>query len=94
VNYRGLVAAWLVGEGIIIWRMVHKDHRLPVPGALLGVSALFAGLALTADVFPSSAQLVTMAAWGLDVAAFMNVLPKGLGGDLNKTAGQSLQQGA
>ncbi len=69
----GLVAAWAAGMGIVIWRMVHRDHQMPVPGALLGVSGLFAGLALISDVWPATTTLVTVTAVGLDVAAFMNV---------------------
>jgi len=70
--------------GIVIWRMVHRDHRLPVPGALLGISGLFAAGALVADVYPPAAGLVTASLWGLDVAAFMNVLPEGLGGQISR----------
>lgn len=80
----GLAAAWLVGVGLVSWRMVHRDHRPPVPGALLGVTGLFAALALTADVFPATAPLVTVTAWGLDVAAFLNVVPEGLGGQIKQ----------
>lgn len=94
MNYRGFVAAWLAGEAIVIWRIVHKDHRIPVPGALLGISALFAGLALTADIFPSWGQPLTLAAWGLDLAAFYQALPAGLNGQLNKAADVSKQLGA
>jgi hypothetical protein len=80
----GFVAAWLAGTGIVAWRMVHQDHHLPVPGALLGVTALFGALALVADVFPASAGVVTVTAWGLDVAALLNVLPAGLGGQVTQ----------
>lgn len=80
----GLAAAWLAGMGLVTWRMVHRDHRPPVPGALLGVTGLFAALALTADVFPATTPLVTVAAWGLDVAAFLNVVPEGLGGQIKQ----------
>ena len=84
----GFVAAWLAGTGIVVWRMVHQDHRLPVPGALLGITALFGALALTADVFPQTAGVVTLTAWGLDIAALLNVLPQGLGGQLATISGQ------
>ena len=79
-----LAAAWLAGEGIVIWRMVHKDHRPPVPGALLGITALFAVLGLIAEVMPSSARFVGVAAWGLDVAALLNALPAGLAGQISQ----------
>ena len=74
MNYRGFVAAWLAGEAIVVWRIVHKDHRIPVPGALLGISALFAGLALTADIFPAWGKPLTLAAWGLDLAVLLQVI--------------------
>lgn len=80
----GLAAAWLTGIGLVVWRMVHRDHRMPVPGALLGISALFAALALTQDLVPPAAGLITVAAWGLDVAAFMEVLPAGLSGQISQ----------
>ena len=70
--------------GLVSWRMVHRDHKMPVPGALLGVSGLFVALALTADVFPRSAGLVTLTAVGLDVAAFFNALPAGLSGQISE----------
>lgn len=74
--------AWLAGESIVIWRMVHKDHRPPVPGALLGISALFLVMALAADMVPRAAGLISLTAWGLDVAALLNALPAGLAGQL------------
>ncbi len=74
----GLLAAWLAGMGIVTWRMVHRDHRLPVPGQMMAITGLFAAGALTADVWPASATLVTVTLWGLDVAALLNALPAGL----------------
>lgn len=81
---RGLIGAWAVGMGIIIWRQVHVSHHLPVPGTLLGVTGLFATLGVLGDVFPASESVIVMAAWGLDVAGFLNVLPKGLGGQIEQ----------
>ena len=78
----GILAAWLAGEGIVIWRIVHKDHALPAPGVLLGLSALFLGGALVAEWVPRSAPLVLAVLAGLDVAALLNALPAGLGGQL------------
>jgi hypothetical protein len=82
----GLLAAWLTAEAIIIWRLVHRDHQMPVPGELVAVTGLFAGLAVVADVFPASAPLITVGAWGLDVAGFLNLWPKGLGGQIQTAA--------
>lgn len=84
MNAKGLAAAWLVGEALIIWRLAHNDHQLPVPGQLLGVSVLFAGFAIAADVFPRAGQVIVLTAWGLDVAGFLNLWPKGLGPQLEQ----------
>lgn len=86
MNYKGFVAAWLAGLSIVIWRDVHNSHRMPVPGTLLGISALFAILGLTADVFPRAEPVITLAAFGLDIAALLNALPAGLGGQLGQAA--------
>ena len=75
-----LVLAGLVGAGIVSWRVVAKDHRLPPPGAIGGVTALFLALAVVADVWPASATLVTLSAWGLDVAGLLNLLPNAVNG--------------
>jgi hypothetical protein len=79
-----LVAAWLAGEGIVTWRIVHRDHRLPAPGELIGITALFLAGALVADIYPKAAGLVVVTLAGLDVAAFLNVLPQGLGGQITE----------
>lgn len=72
---RGLVVAWLAGVGIVAYREAAKDRRVPPPGTLLGVSALFGGLAVVSDIWPASAPLAAMLGWGLDVAAFLNLYP-------------------
>lgn len=79
----GLVAAWLAGMAIVTWRDVHVQHRIPAPGQLLGISALFLGLAAVAEYTPA-VGLATAVAWGLDVAAFLNVLPEGLGAQITQ----------
>lgn len=80
----GLAAAWLAGMGIVSWRIVHRDHRPPPPGQLAGITGLFLALALVTDVAPAAAPAVTVLAWGLDVAAFLNVLPAGLAGQIKQ----------
>lgn len=66
--------AWLVGEGIIVYRSVKTNHAPPMPGALLASSGLFALLALIAE--SDSARPVAVAlAFGFDIAAFMNLFP-------------------
>jgi hypothetical protein len=78
----GLAGAWLAGVSIVAWREVHQSGHMPVPAALLGVTGLFAALSLIAEVAPGSRRVVTLAAWGLDIAGFMNVLPAGLFGQV------------
>jgi hypothetical protein len=76
----GLAGAWVVGVGIVAWRESRQSGHMPVPAALLGVTGLFAALALVADVFPVTSRVVTLGGWGLDLAGLMNVLPGGLFG--------------
>lgn len=83
---RGLTAAWLTGLAIVTWRQVHQGHHLPVPAVLAGVSGLFAGLALLADAAPSAARVITLTAWGLDIAGLLNVLPAGLFSEIQTAA--------
>lgn len=85
----GLVAAWLAGMSLVVWRNVHRDHHMPVPGALLGISGLFAAGALVADIWPRSAGLIAVTFVGLDVAAFMQALPAGLSGQINQATAAS-----
>jgi hypothetical protein len=80
----GLAAAWLLGEGIVIWREVRQSRHMPVPGNLLGVTGLFLGLALIGDIAPASRTVVTLIGFGLDVAGLMQVLPGGLFGQVQQ----------
>lgn len=79
-----LVAAWLAGEAIVSWRVVHTKHRIPAPGELLGITVLFVAGAIVADVYPKASPLIVLTLFGLDVAAFLDVLPKGLGGQISQ----------
>jgi hypothetical protein len=76
----GLVMAWLVGEGIIIYRSVRLQRVPPGPGQLLLSSGVFVILALIAEA-QQARQVATLAAWAFDLAAFMNIAavtpPKG-----------------
>lgn len=80
----GILAAWLAGLGIVGWRVVHAEHRIPAPGTLLGISGLFLAGALIAEWVPKADTLVLATLAGLDVAAFLNVLPAGLGGQISQ----------
>jgi hypothetical protein len=68
--------AWLVGEGIIIYRSVKANKAPPGPGQLLLSSGVFVLLALMAEAKPAR-TLAIMLAWGFDIAAFMNVAQLG-----------------
>lgn len=72
-----LYAAWLVGEGIVIYRTVSAHHRPPYPGELLASSGLFVLLGLLEMAQPKLAALL---GWGFDIAAFLNVAPTMLTG--------------
>lgn len=78
----GILAAWIAGIGIVAWRDVHKEHRIPAPGQLLGITGLFLAGALVAEWVPRAESLILATLVGLDVAAFLNVLPAGLGGQI------------
>lgn len=88
----GFAAAWLVGVGIVSWREVHSSGHMPVPAALLGVTGLFAVLAAVGDASPQARPVVTMLAWGLDIAGLFNILPAGLFGQI--TAAENAQANA
>lgn len=92
----GLLGAWAVGQAVVIWRQVSVSHKPPVPGSLLGVSALFLGLALVADAAPAARRLVTATAWGLDIAGILHLWPQGLSAEFSRaqeTSAQAESQG-
>lgn len=66
------VMAWLVGEGIIIYRSVRQQKAPPGPGQLLLSSGVFVLLGLLAEA-ESTRKLAITLAWGFDIAAFMNI---------------------
>lgn len=78
------------------WRIVRREHRIPAPGALLAIAGLFMAGALVAEWVPASEKLVLAVLVGLDVAALMNVLPQGLGGQITEatTAAAGAQSGS
>ena len=67
---RSVILAWLIGEGIIVYRAVAKDHVAPMPGALLATSGLFVMLGILGEGAP---QLAALLGFGFDIAAFMNL---------------------
>lgn len=66
------ILAWLVGEGILTYRAVKATGGPPGPGQLLFSSILFVALGIIAEA-PSARQPAMLFAWGLDLAAFMNL---------------------
>lgn len=70
------VMAWLVGEGILIYRSVKEQKAPPGPGQLLWSSAIFVLLGLLAESQNARPLAITMA-WGFDIAAFMNLYGTG-----------------
>jgi hypothetical protein len=80
----GLVAAFIAGEALYVWRVVHKYHRPPVPGDLLGITVLFAGLGFASEFGSDAAKLAAAVGWGLDVAGFLRAFPNGLGEQISK----------
>ena len=78
----GLVAAWAVGEGIIIYRAIKQRKAPPMPGQLVATSALFVMLALLAES-DRARGLALALAWGFDLAAFLNLAPAVITGASN-----------
>lgn len=68
----GITVAWLIGEAIIIYRQVAREHHPPVPGTLLASSGFFALCALLAEYAPAR-PAATLLAFGIDVAAYLEV---------------------
>jgi hypothetical protein len=81
-----LAGAWLAGTGLVIWRQLRGGQHLPVPGALLAVTGLFAVLGVAADVVPAARQFIVVTAWGIDIAGVFNLWPAGLGGEVQQAA--------
>ena len=73
----GFAAAWLLGTAIGVYRQVTRSHRMPVPGNILALQAFFAVLALIGDVVPNARRVVTLLAWGLDIAGVLQLLSSG-----------------
>lgn len=70
----GFMFAWLVGEGIIVWRWV-KNGAPPTPGAVLLPSGVYLGLAMMAEYAPARFA-ATALAWGFDIAVLLQIVGK------------------
>jgi hypothetical protein len=66
----GIVLAWALGMGVIVYRSAARDHHIPVPGQLLAASGLFALLGIVAEYGPAR-PVAAVAAWGFDLAALL-----------------------
>lgn len=77
------VMAWLVGEGIVIYRSVKVSKAPPGPGQLMVTSGVFVLLGLLAEAGDGGRKLATTLAVGFDIAAFMTLRP----GDIGDAAG-------
>ncbi len=81
------IFAWLVGEGIVIYRAMKQPAKgqstvagatvlvPPSPGQLLFSSAVFVMLAILAEA-PKARPLAVSLAWGFDVAAWFRLFDK------------------
>lgn len=70
-----LVIAWLIGEGIVTYRWA-KAGAPPTPGTLAAASGFFVLTAILAEYQPARG-LATLLAFGVDIAALLQVLPGG-----------------
>lgn len=71
-NMGSILLAWLVGEGIIIYRSVKRQKSPPGPGQLLYSSGLFVILGILAES-PKARSLAVTLAWGFVIAAYMDL---------------------
>lgn len=67
---KGLIVAWLVGEGLMVYKDVKRHKRPPLPAELLASSGLFVVLGILGESAP---KLATTLAWGFDTAAFLSL---------------------
>lgn len=82
------VLAWLIGEGIIVYRSIARNHHPPMPGTLIAPSGVFMLLALLAESDAARPLAVTLA-YAFDLGALMNVFPPVTGGGTSKAPAPS-----
>jgi hypothetical protein len=83
-DQRGLVIAWGVAEGIVIYRSA-RERIPPRPGQLLVTSGAFVLLAILSEFAPPLALAVGV---GIDIAALFQVWPGTTGGGESSRAAQ------
>jgi hypothetical protein len=70
----GFAMAWLLGEGIVTWRWI-KAGAPPTPGSIALSSGFFVLLGLVAASNRAAVPAMTALAFGVDIAALLQVLP-------------------
>lgn len=64
-----VLLAWLVGEGMMVWRIAKTSHSFPIPARLLVASAAYGACAVLQQVGHDEAGKVSKTfAWGLTIA--------------------------
>ncbi len=86
------VMAWLVGEGIIVYRSAKIAKAPPGPGQLLVTSGVFVLLGLLAEAGDGGRRLATTLAVGFDIAAFMTLRPGNIGDAVGSVTGVALSK--
>jgi hypothetical protein len=67
------IFAWLTGEGIISYRTIRDQSGPPWPGQMMMSTGLYVILAMIAQAGPNARRLALTLAWGLNIAAFMDL---------------------
>lgn len=83
-----LAGAWLAATGLVIWRQVHGNPHLPVPGTLLAVTGVYALFGIAGDLYPPARPVITLTGWGLVIAGVYNLWSTGLGGEAEQAAAE------
>jgi hypothetical protein len=73
---KGILLAWVTGMGLLTWRELQlSPWRPPPPARYAAASGLYVLLGAVAAYQPA-AGAAAMAAWGFDLALFLQVLPE------------------
>lgn len=64
-----VLLAWMVGEGMMVWRIAKQTHSFPIPSRLLVASFAYGACAIVQQVGNDEAGKVSKTfAWGLTIA--------------------------
>lgn len=75
----GVFVAWLLGESIVVYRIVKTTGAPPMPGQLAATAGLYAALALLAHN-PKTRFFGQAGAWGFTAAAWLALYTNPPGG--------------